>query len=115
MFLNSFTCESLKEKGISLNSVVNTIREKINQNTATLKYFNERLESADYFEEHIENYNAQYGVKSKSIYVVNENFPKLTIGNLPNGVYNTSYYIENSAIEDFKVEYVTIINELKNE
>ena len=115
LFLNCFSCESLKEKGISLNSVVNTIREKISQNTASLKYFNERLESADYFEEHTENYNAQYGVKSRSIYEVNESFPKLTNSNLPNGVYNTSYYIENSAIEDYRVDYDTIINDLKNE
>lgn len=115
LFLNCFSCESLKEKGISLNSVVNTIREKISQNTASLKYFNERLESADYFEEHTGNYSAQYGVKSRSIYEVNESFPKLTNSNLPNGVYNTSYYIENSAIEDFRVDYDTIINDLKNE
>lgn len=115
LYLNCFSCESLKEKGASLNSVVNTIREKITQNTATLKYFNERLESADYFEEHTENYNAQYGVKTISIYEVSESFPKLTNSNLPNGVYNTSYYIENSAIEDYRVDYDTIINELKNE
>jgi hypothetical protein len=115
LFLNCFTCESLKEKGVSLNSVVNTIREKIKQNTASLKYFNERLESADYFEEHTENYNAQYGVKTSSIYEVSESFPKLTNSNLPSGVYDTSYYIENSAIEAFKVDYDKTINELKNE
>jgi hypothetical protein len=115
LFLNCFSCESIKEKGISLNSVVSTIRKKIKQNSATLKFFNERLESADYFEEHIENYNAQYGVKSRSIYEVGEYFPKLTNSNLPNGVYNTSYYIENSAIEDYRVDYDTIINELINE
>ena len=115
LFLNCFTCESLKEKGVSLNSVVDTIREKINQNTATLKYFNERLESADYLEEHTENYNAQYGVKTRSVYEVGDSFPKLTNSNLPSGVYDTSYFIENSAIEVFKVDYDKTINELKNE
>lgn len=115
LFLYSLACESLKEKGVSLNSVVNTIREKINGNSATLKYFNERLESAAYFEEDTENYNAQYGVKTRSIFEVNESFPKLTNSNLPNGIYNTSYYIENSAIEEFKVDFDAIINELKNE
>ena len=115
LFLNCFTCESLKEKGVSLNSVVDTIREKINQNTATLKYFNERLESADYLEEHTENYNAQYGVKTRSVYEVGDSFPKLTNSNLPSGVYDTSYFIENSDIEVFKVDYDKTINELKNE
>ncbi|WP_034061088.1 PD-(D/E)XK motif protein [Lacinutrix jangbogonensis] len=115
LFLYCFACENLKEKGISLNSVVNSIRKKINSNSTTLKFFNERLESAGFFEDDAENYNVEYGIKTRSIYEVNESFPKLTNSNLPNGIYNTSYYIENSAIEDFRADYDTIINELKNE
>lgn len=115
LFLNNYISETLKENGISLNSIVDIIREKISNNTATLKFFNEKLESADYYDEHRDNYNSQYGVKSRSLYVVNDSFPKLTKDNLPQGVYNTSYYIENSAIEDFKVDFDITINELNNE
>lgn len=115
LFLNNYTSENLKENGISLNSVVDSIREKISNNSATLKYFNEKLESAEYFDEDRENYDSQYGVKSRSLYEVNDSFPKLTTDSLPQGVYNTSYYIENSAIEEHRVDYETIIKELKNE
>lgn len=115
LFLNNYSSENLKENGISLNSIVDIIREKISSNSATLKFFNERLESADYFDEDRENYNSQYGVKSSSLYEVNDSFPKLTTDSLPQGVYNTSYYIENSAIEEYRVDFETIINELKNE
>ena len=115
LFLNNYSSENIKENGISLNSIVNIIRNKISKNSATLKFFNERLESTGYFDEDSENYGSQYGIKFRSIYKVSKLFPKLTINNLPQGIYNTSYYIENSAIEDFKVDYNTIIKELKNE
>ncbi|MFL0353161.1 PD-(D/E)XK motif protein [Xanthomarina sp. GH4-25] len=115
LFLNTYTSENLKENGISLNLIIDNIRVKLSNNTAALKYFNEKLESAEYFDEDRDNYNSQYGVKSRSLYEVNDLFPKLTIDNLPQGIYNTSYYIENSAVEDYKVDYESIINELKNE
>ncbi|GAA4234948.1 hypothetical protein GCM10022291_15610 [Postechiella marina] len=115
LFLNNYVSETLKENGISLNSAVDIIRDKISNNSATLKYFNEKLESAEYYDEDRDNYNAQYGVKSRSLYQVNDSFPKLTTDSLPQGIYNTSYYIENSAIEDYRVDFDTIINELKNE
>lgn len=115
LFLNNYVSETLKENGISLNSAVDIIRDKISNNSATLKYFNEKLESAEYYDEDRDNYNAQYGVKSRSLYQVNDSFPKLTTDSLPQGIYNTSYYIENSAIEDYRIDFDTIINELKNE
>ncbi|WP_418637689.1 PD-(D/E)XK motif protein [Winogradskyella sp.] len=115
LFLNNYISETLKENGISLNSIVDDIREKISNNSATLKYFNEKLESADYFNEDREYYNSQYGVKSRFLYQVNNSFPKLTTDSLPQGIYNTSYYIENSSVEVYKVDFKTIINELKNE
>lgn len=115
LFLNNYISETLKENGFSLNSIVDTIREKISKNSATLKYFNEKLESADYFNEDRENYNSQYGLKSRNLYKVNDSFPKLTTNSLPQGLYNTSYYIENSAIEDYKDDYNSIVNKLKNE
>ncbi|OBQ57041.1 PD-(D/E)XK motif protein [Tamlana sp. s12] len=115
LFLNNYISETLKENGISLNSIVDIIRGKISNNTATLKYFNEKLGSAEYNDEDRDNYNAQYGIKSRSLYQVNDSFPRLTTNSLPQGIYNTSYYIENSAIEDYRVDFDTIINELKNE
>lgn len=114
LFLINYNSENLKENGVSLNSVVDSIRDKISKNRASLKFFNERLEAADYFDEHRDYYNAQYGIKSRSLFQVNESFPRLTRENLPQGVYNTSYYIENSSIEDYKVDFDTILKELQN-
>lgn len=115
LFLANYSAENIKENGISLNSIIDIIRNKISQNSATLKFFNERLESSGYFEDEAENYYTEYGVKNRILYKVDDNFPKLTNSNLPSGIYNTSYYIENSAIEEFIVEYDKIIKEIKNE
>ena len=115
LFLVNFSAESIKENGISLNSIVSEIRDKISQSSATTKFFNERLESSGYFDDESENYNTEYGVKNRILYEVNDNFPKLTNSNLPSGIYNASYYIENSAIEEFIANYDEIIKELKNE
>ena len=115
LFLNNYIAENVKENGTSLNSIVDIIREKISNNSATLKSFNEKLELANYLDEHRDNYNFQYGIKSNSLYQVKEDFPKLTTRVIPQGIYNTSYYIENSAIDDYKVDFKTTINLLKNE
>lgn len=115
LFLHNYISETLKKNGTSLNSIIDSVRDKISSNSATLKYFNEKLESAEYYDDDRDSYNTQYGIISRSIYEVNDTFPKLIKNNLPIGVYNTSYYIENSAINDYKVDFQTIINELKNE
>jgi hypothetical protein len=115
LFLANFSAEPIKEDGISLNLIVETIRSKISNSSAILKFFNERLESVGYYDEHSEDYNTQYGVKSRTLYTVISAFPSLTTSNLPQGIYNTSYYIENAAIQDFIVEFEEIINKLKNE
>ena len=115
LFLANFSAENVKEDGVSLNSIIDVIRSKISNSSVTIKFFNERLELVGYFDAHSENYNTQYGVKSRTLYSVNNTFPTLTISNLPLGIYNTSYYIENSAIVEFIVEFDEIIKELKNE
>ena len=115
LFLNNYIAENIKEKGISLNSIVDMIRQKLSNNAAILKLFNEKLELANYFDEHRDNYNSQYGIKSSSLFHVSGNFPKLTANIIPQGIYNTSYYIETSAINDYKVEFKTVIKSFKNE
>ena len=91
------------------------IRKKISNNSATLKFFNKKLELANFLNEHRDNYNTQYGIKSSSLFQVKNDFPKLTTSIIPQGIYNTSYYIENSAIEKFKVDFDKTINETKYE
>ncbi len=109
LFLVQFSTDSAKNGGISLNSVVELLRQDLKTNKAASKFFNEKLESVGFFEEDGESYNAEYALKSTFIYKVTADFPKLSGNNLPTGIYNTSYSIERSAIENYKENLESII------
>jgi len=112
LYLNHYSSEILKENGISLNSLITDIRGKISHNKNSINQFNDRLELIGYFDDDSENYNLQYGIKKWSLFEVKNNFPKLTRDNIPSGIYDTSYYIENSALDQYSTDFNTILQEL---
>lgn len=112
LYLSHFSTEKVKENGTSLNSIIKEIRNYISDNTAILKYFNERLELVGYYDEDLDYYHTQYAITALSNYKVTEGFPRLTINNLPSGVFNASYFIESGSIENFKVDLQSILKEL---
>ncbi|MDC1031218.1 PD-(D/E)XK motif protein [Flavobacteriaceae bacterium] len=115
LYLKNYICENLKENGVSLNSLISTIRNKISNDSATLKYFKEKLELVGYYDEDFEEYLTEYGIKTKNLYEIKDSFPKIIKDILPTGVYDTSYYIENSAVEEFRVDFNEAIKLLKDE
>jgi hypothetical protein len=106
LYLVLYVVEEVKDKGFSLNSVIDQIRMKINYNQNALKFFNERLLLVGYFDEDFENYNRQYAFRKRNFYEVTSDFPKLIASDLPIGLFDTKYNIELSAIDQF-----IIINE----
>mgnify|MGYP001404401157 CR=1 FL=1 len=109
LFLILYTTEEVKENGFSLNSLVEQTRQKVSHNLEELKFFNERLLLIGYFEDDRENYNKLYSLKKTYGFVIAKDFPKIIKSQLPLGVYNTSYFIELSAVEKFIVETGVII------
>jgi hypothetical protein len=109
LYLILYVAEQVKDRGFSLNSIIEQIRNKITGNHNALKFFNERLILVGYFEEDFENYNSQYALKKNYKYLVENDFPKIVSSDLASGVYNTSYYIELSAIEPFVVNVESVI------
>ena len=65
-----------------------------------------------YFDEDNGHYNKMYSLKKTYSYSVSEEFPKIIKSQLPIGVYNTSYFIELSAVENFSVEMEEIIQNI---
>lgn len=104
LFLILYTVEDVKENGFTLNSLIDQIQEKLSANIDELKFFNERLMLLGYFEDDKEHYNKMYSLKKIYTYSVSEEFPKIIKSQLPLGIYNTSYFIELSAVENFAVE-----------
>lgn len=104
LYLILYTVEDVKENGFSLNSLIEQTQQKFSANIDELKFFKERLMLLGYFEEHKDHYNKMYSLKKIYTYSVSEEFPKIIKSKLPIGVYNTSYFIELSAVENFSVE-----------
>lgn len=109
LFLILYTAEDVKENGFTLNSLIEQTQQKLSPNIDELKFFNERLLLLGYLEEHKEHYHKMYSLKQTYAYSVTEEFPRIIKSELPVGVYNTSYFIELSAVENFSVEMDEII------
>jgi hypothetical protein len=108
LFLVLYVVEEVKDKGFSLNSIIEQIRIKINNNQNALKFFNERLLLVGYFDEDFENYKRQYAFRKRNFYEVTAVFPRLVASDLPIGLFDTKYNIELSAIEQFLVSNESI-------
>lgn len=113
LFLVFYVAESIKDKGFSLNSLIDQIRNKISINHKALMLFNEKLMLVGFFDEDFEYYNSQYALKDCYKYIVANDFPKVISSDLPIGVYNTSYYIELSSIETFRATTKSFIELIK--
>lgn len=113
LYLVLYVVEEVKDKGFSLNSIIEQIRTKINNNQNALKFFNERLLLVGYFDEDFENYKGQYAFRKRNFYEVTCHFPRLVASDLPIGLFDTKYNIELSAIEQFLVNNESILELIK--
>ncbi|WP_310595373.1 PD-(D/E)XK motif protein [Flavobacterium sp.] len=113
LYLVLYVVEEVKDKGFSLNTIIEQIRTKINNNQNALKFFNERLLLVGYFDEDFENYNRQYAFRKRNFYNVSSDFPRLVTSDLPVGLFDTKYNIELSAIEQFLVSNESILELIK--
>jgi hypothetical protein len=106
-----YSTEAVKDNGISLNSIVEQTRQKISTEEER-SVFNSKLQLNGYFDEDKEHYGRMYSLKNTFVFTVNPDFPKIVKGQLPLGIYDTSYSIEISAVENFIVEPETIFENI---
>lgn len=102
----------MKENGFTLNSLIDQTQQKLSANIDELNFFTEILMLLGYFYEDKEHYNKMYSLKKTYSYLVSEDFPKIIKNQLPLGVYNTSYFIELSAVEGFQKDMDEMINKI---
>lgn len=112
LYLVLYTVQDVKDKGFTLNSLIENTREKIKSNIDNLKFFNERLQLIGYYEDDKEFYTKMYSIKQIFHYRVTHDFPKIVKSQLPIGLFNTSYSIELSAVEQFLVDKDVILKNI---
>lgn len=111
LFLVLYSTEAVKENGLSLNSLVAQTRQAISTEEE-LSIFNTKLQLNGYFNEDKEHYNKMFSLKKTFAFAVTSQFPKIVKNQLPLGIYDTSYSIEISAVENFIVELETIFEKI---
>lgn len=111
LFLILYSTEAVKDNGISLNSIVEQTRQKISTEEER-SIFNAKLQLNGYFDEDKEHYGRMYSLKKTFVFVVTSQFPKIVKNQLPLGIYDTSYSIEISAVENFIIEPESIFEKI---
>lgn len=111
LFLILYSTEAVKDNGISLNSIVEQTRQKISTEEER-SIFNAKLQLNGYFDEDKKHYGRLYSLKKTFVFAVTSQFPKIVKNQLPLGIYDTSYSIEISALENFIGEPETIIEKI---
>lgn len=111
LFLILYSCVAVKDNGISLNSIVEQLRSRITT-LEELSLFNAKLQLNGYFEEDKAHYGRMYALTKTFVFNVSSEFPKIIKNQLPLGIYDTSYSIEISAVENFIVEHETIFKRI---
>lgn len=112
LFLILYATEEVKENGFSMNSLITKIQNNILTHEERA-LFNEKLLLLGYRVDDQEYYNKMYSLKKVYAFRVSEDFPKIVKHQLPLGIYNTSYSIELSAIENFILEQEIIVQQIK--
>ena len=78
------------------------------------KLFNEKLIIAGYHDVDSDNYNKLYSLVESYYFNISSEFPKITKRQLALGIYNTSYSIELSCLDKFKVDFSKILAQIQN-
>lgn len=113
LFIILYAVEKVKDKGVSLNTLVDNVRKYLANNTLLLKFFNDRLMLIGYFDDDREYYNDLYSIVFANCYNVDDDFPRIIKDDLPNGIYDASYHIEISSVENFQIEFDKLIEKIK--
>lgn len=111
LFLILYSTEAVNDNGISLNSIIEQTRQKISIEEER-SLFNAKLQLNGYFDEDREHYGRMYSLKRTFVFNVTSEFPKIIKVQLPLGIYETSYSIEISAVENFIVEPESIFEKI---
>ena len=103
LFLYVLNVKKLTNEGQTLNEMVNSIRDFLNERNADIMRFDHFLNQAGYFDEHNNLYDTiRYSSVASDLYKISEGFPRIIT--LPEGVGDISYSISLSACADYKVD-----------
>jgi len=72
------------------------------------------LELARY-DSNLETCLEKFGLDERFIYEVRDNFPKLTLGNVPLGIKSAEYEITGAAINSFQMNWSDLLEKISDQ
>ena len=101
---------SSNDSGISLNQLIDQIRENLSDSTELIRKFNEDLSKYGYYDIHREYYHRYFHLKNEQIFSVEGDFPRIRKAELRKGVTSTKYAIDLTLADSHQNSFSEIID-----
>lgn len=82
-----------REPGMNLPEFAASIHEALDGDHEAVRMFGDRLLAAGYHEAHIQHYSRRFVLEEMRIIEVKDGFPRIILGNIPEGILRASYEI----------------------
>lgn len=108
LFLGGFRF-ARDEKGGTLPELIERVADRFSLDQMALLHFRNRLLQVGYAEEYKDQYSRRLILIDCNFWMVDENFPRLIVGNVPEGVRSAKYEIELDHVEPFSCDVEEIL------
>ena len=113
LYLCLYSLDVRRGSNNTLNELVDSIFNRF-ESVSEKELFRLKLSQYGYLEDDREHYSArEFIIRDTYTYEVGESFPRLIPQNIPLGVYDSSYRIELSSCEPFKIQSAIVINKIR--
>jgi hypothetical protein len=113
LFLCHCSVECSRNNGISLNKMIDEIRNRLSSNIVALNQFNTKLFEVGYLDEHAYKYKEScYKLRTLNLYHVKGDFPRIKESELRNGVFEVVYSITLSMCDEYLISENDLFSKL---
>lgn len=113
LFLRMYIFRKDSNGGQKLPELVAEIRSMLKKDSGTLDIFNGKLEKGGYFDVAADYYKTGYTLRETYSFEVRKGFPRLTRGDISEGLFDLEYNVSISQCMDFAIEAKELIEAIK--
>jgi hypothetical protein len=114
IFLVHYSLDIRQNHGETLNDIVDNLLIMLSDSTVANNLFQLKLMEAGYFDRHRYLYEETgYSIRQENIYIITEDFPKITESQIPKGVGDVHYSITVSNNQKWVLDENTLFKTLE--
>lgn len=104
------TVARIDNGGETLPAMVDSLRRQVSAQPSANRRLEEQLLAARYLDNHAHDYRTGFACRDARAFEVDEGFPRLTEGDLPDGVGDVNYGVSLDACAEWQVDFATAID-----